>query len=99
VVAVRASSEAQRCRRCGGRLVQRTDDSDGVVLKRLKVYHQQSKPLVEYYKSRPTFRSINGAQPPDRVAVDLATAIESARSSYRPVEPGPGDATPRGVRS
>src|SRR5262245_16272410 len=100
VVAVRASSEAQRCRRCGGRLVQRTDDSDGVVLKRLKVYHQQSEPLVEYYKGRPTFRSIDGAQPPDRVAADLAAAIESARSHYRPVEPpGVGDAPPSGVRS
>jgi adenylate kinase len=99
VVAVRASSEAQRCRRCGGRLVQRTDDNVGVVLKRLKVYHQQSEPLVEYYKSRPTFRSINGAQAPDRVAADLAAAIESARRSYRPIEPGPSDATPRGVRS
>jgi adenylate kinase len=100
VVAVRASSEPQRCRRCGGRLVQRIDDSDGVVLKRLKVYHQQSEPLVEYYKSRPTFRSIDGAQPPDRVAADLAAVIESARSHYRLVEPpGLGDAPPSGVRS
>jgi adenylate kinase len=100
VVAVRASSEAQRCRRCGGRLVQRTDDSDGVVLNRLKVYHRQSEPLVEYYKGRPTFRQIDGAQPPDRVAADLAAAIESARSSHRRVEPpGLGDPKPSGVRS
>ena len=100
VFAVRASSEAQRCRRCGGRLVQRTDDSDGVVLKRLKVYHQWSEPLVEYYKGRPTFRSIDGAQPPDRVAAELAAAIESARSQYRRIEPpGLGDAPPSGVRS
>jgi adenylate kinase len=98
VVAVRASSEAQRCRRCGGRLVQRTDDTDGVVLKRLKVYHHQTEPLVEYYKTRPTFRSINGAQPPDRVAADLAAAIESARN-YRPIDPaGLGGVPPR-VRS
>jgi adenylate kinase len=98
--AVRASSEAQRCRRCGGRLVQRTDDTDGVVLKRLKVYHQWSEPLVEYYKARPTFRQIDGAQPPDRVAGDLAAAIEAARSNRRRVEPpGFGDAKPSGVRS
>jgi hypothetical protein len=37
-----------------------------VVLERLKVYHRQSEPLVEYYRVRPTFRSINGAQAPDR---------------------------------
>jgi adenylate kinase family enzyme len=48
------------------------------VLERLKVYHRQSAPLVEYYRARPTFRSVNGAQAPDRVAADLAAAIEAA---------------------
>jgi adenylate kinase len=66
------------CARCGGRLVQRADDNQAVVIERLKVYHQQSEPLVEYYKVRPTFRSIDGAQLPDRVATDLAAAIEAA---------------------
>ncbi|HJZ76334.1 MAG TPA: adenylate kinase [Vicinamibacterales bacterium] len=65
------------CVRCGGRLVQRTDDSEAVVRERLKVYHSQSEPLVEYYRERPTFRSIDGAQPPDKVAADLVAAIES----------------------
>src|SRR5437868_3351888 len=37
------------CTRCGGRLVQRADDNSAVVLDRLKVYHRQSEPLVEYY--------------------------------------------------
>jgi adenylate kinase len=48
------------------------------VIERLKVYHQQSEPLVEYYRVRPTFRSIDGAQTPDRVAADLAAAIAAA---------------------
>ena len=63
---------------CGGRLVQRSDDNKAVVLERLKVYHRQTKPLVEYYSQRPTFRSVNGSQPPDAVAADLVTAIEAA---------------------
>ena len=89
VVARRATTEPLRCRRCGGRLVQRSDDSVEVVRERLKVYHNQSKPLVEYYKRRPTFRSIDGAQSSDRVAIDLVTAIGEA-----------GDGLPRsGVRS
>src|SRR5712675_2217474 len=66
------------CAKCGGRLVQRTDDNEAVVLERLKVYHSQSEPLVEYYRVRPTFRSIDGAQAPDRVAADLAAAIAAA---------------------
>src|SRR5262249_18986927 len=68
------------CVRCGGRLVQRTDDTEAIVRERLKVYHRQSEPLVEDYRVRPTFRSIDGAQPPDKVASDLAAAIESARA-------------------
>ena len=59
--------------------MQRADDNEAVVLERLKVYHRQTEPLVEYYRVRPTFRSIDGAQPPDRVAADLAAAIEAAR--------------------
>jgi adenylate kinase len=78
VAAVIAISERDRCRRCGGRMVQRSDDSDVIVLERLKVYHRESEPLVEYYRRRPTFRSIDGAQAPDRVAADLVTAIEAA---------------------
>ena len=66
------------CAKCGGRLVQRADDNLAVVIERLKVYHRMSEPLVEYYRVRPTFRQIDGAQPPDRVAADLAAAIAAA---------------------
>jgi adenylate kinase len=76
--AAMASPPPAQCLKCGGKLVQRTDDSDEVVLERLKVYHRQTEPLVEYYRVRPTFRSIDGAQGPDRVAADLAAAIEAA---------------------
>ena len=72
------SAVGAACAKCGGRLVQRTDDNQAVVLERLKVYHRQSEPLVEYYRVRPTFRSVDGAQTPDRVAADLAAAIAAA---------------------
>jgi adenylate kinase len=67
-----------RCRRCGGRLVQRTDDSVDVVRERLKIYRANTKPLVDFYRGRPTFRTIDGAQAPDRVAADLAAAVAAA---------------------
>src|SRR4030095_1382285 len=65
---------ATACAMCGGRLVQRTDDNASVVLDRLRVYERQSRPLVDYYQDRPTFRSIDGAQTPDGVAAGLAAA-------------------------
>lgn len=90
-------AEPMRCRRCGGPLVQRTDDSDAVVRERLKVYRANTKPLVDFYKSRPTFRSINGAQGQDRVAADLAAAIEAA-GNCGPVPASRLD-RPRGART
>ncbi len=69
------------CPKCGCRLVQRTDDNEAVVRERLAVYERQSRPLVEYYRNRPTFRSIDGAQAPDRVATDLVAAVEAAGGS------------------
>jgi adenylate kinase len=63
------------CEICGGELVQRTDDSQAVVIERLKVYRTSTAPLVDFYRVRPTFRSINGAQAPDLVAAELAAAI------------------------
>lgn len=70
------------CRRCGGRLVQRTDDNKAVVLERLRVYNRSTKPLVDFYRGRPTFRSINGAQTPDQVAAELVNAVESLNGGH-----------------
>jgi adenylate kinase len=70
-----AASPSGPCAKCGGRLKQRADDTVTVVLERLKVYHRDTQPLVDYYRARPTFRSVNGAQAPDRVAAELAATV------------------------
>lgn len=80
------------CQRCGGSLVYRADDSEQVVLERLKVYRHASKPLVEYYRERPTFCTVNGAQPPDRVAEELGTTIDIAATQTRVVAEARGAA-------
>jgi adenylate kinase len=66
------------CQKCGGRLVTRTDDSESIVRERLKVYQRQTRPLVEYYSARPTFRAIDGHQNPDVVAAVVEQAIAAA---------------------
>lgn len=40
------------CDRCGGQLIQRDDDKEEVIRNRLKVYHDQTSPLVDYYKDK-----------------------------------------------
>ena len=66
------------CKNCGGALVHRVDDSDGVVADRLKVYHRQTLPIVEFYSARPTFRTVDGNQPPDVVTAAMDAAIKEA---------------------
>lgn len=63
------------CGVCGKLLVTRTDDGNGIVRERLKVYHRQTKPIVEFYAGRPTFRTIDGNQPPDVVTTSMDQAI------------------------
>ena len=67
----------QHCERCGGAMITRADDSDEHVRQhRLEVYARESKPLLDYYRGRPTFRSINGAQAPEQVAKELSSKID-----------------------
>ena len=67
-----------RCRLCGGLLITRADDDEDVLAERLRIYARDTKPLVDFYRNRATFRTLNGMQPPDRVAADLAAAVDSA---------------------
>ncbi len=78
-----AAPGVQACGKCGGRLVQRADDNQAVVLERLEVYKRKTKPLVEFYSARPTFCTIDGAQAPDRVAAALEAAVAGALERTR----------------
>lgn len=72
------SVSTEACERCGGTMITRADDGDRNVRQhRLEVYARESKPLLDYYRWRATFQSINGAQPPDRVAADLMASIDA----------------------
>ena len=65
------------CARCGGALIQRSDDGEEVVRERLRIYARSTQPIVEFYQRRPTFRSVDGDQTTDAVAADLAAAVAS----------------------
>lgn len=79
-----ASDSESECQRCGGPLVQRSDDEDDIVRKRLQVYERETKPLVEYYRKRPTFRSIDGNRPPAEVAEALEAAVAAVAAKPKP---------------
>jgi adenylate kinase len=69
--------EEGRCDRCGGELYQRDDDKEEVIASRLAVYGQQTKPLLEYYKSFPSFRKLDASGEMEAVGAALIEAVES----------------------
>jgi adenylate kinase len=66
-----------KCTRCGGALVQRRDDDLEVVRERLRVYAKATQPIVDFYRSRATFRWVDGDQSPESVAADISAAVAS----------------------
>lgn len=50
------------CNLCGAQLVQRTDDREETVLERLKVYHEQTEPLVDYYRKKNKLVVVEGQE-------------------------------------
>jgi adenylate kinase len=68
----------ERCRSVGPKWVARSDDSAAVVRERLKIYWRDTRPMIEFYSSRETFRSIDGMQTPEMVREALVSAVASA---------------------
>jgi adenylate kinase len=56
--------------------VPRADDREQVVLNRLKVYREQTEPLVRFYGERPTYCRIDGARLADDVTKAIITEVE-----------------------
>lgn len=64
------------CDDCKVPLVQRDDDTEETVRKRLKVYYEETEPLIKYYTDSGEILKINGQQPIDKVVDDIVIALE-----------------------
>ena len=64
------------CDKCGGSLYQRDDDKEETVKNRLKAYHAQTEPLIEYYKKQGSYLEIDGTQAIDKVYADVEASLE-----------------------
>ncbi len=65
-----------KCIKCGEALIQRKDDSAETVLARLKVYHEQTAPLVDYYQKAGNLRVIDGAQDMDTIFASILHVVK-----------------------
>ena len=64
------------CDSCGGELYQRADDDESVIANRLSVYAQQTRPIIDYYKSTGLLRSISAVGEVSKIAASAITAIK-----------------------
>ena len=64
-----------KCDSCGADLVLRDDDKPETVQKRLTVYHEQTQPLIDYYKKQGILKSVDGTQPMEAVFTAIADIL------------------------
>ena len=68
------------CDICGGEVIQREDDTDDAIHRRLELYERQTAPLIHWYESRHQIASVNGVGSPDAVLRRIIRAVEERRS-------------------
>ncbi len=65
------------CDTCGAELVLREDDKPETVEKRLKVYHEQTQPLIDYYQGKGILRSVDGTRDMEEIFDDIVRIVEA----------------------
>ena len=65
------------CDRCGGKVIQREDDTEHAIKRRLRLYEEQTEPLIAWYMGRDKLVSIDGVGPAERVTARIVQAIDA----------------------
>ncbi len=73
-------AELDACRKAGGELIQRADDNEQTIGNRLRVYREQTEPLIEHYRDTGLLRVVDGEGEIDDIYRRLIAALGVARS-------------------
>lgn len=71
-----APKQENICDACGGELILRDDDKPETVEKRLSVYHEQTQPLIDYYRSAGVLEEVDGTQDMETVFQEIVRLFE-----------------------
>jgi adenylate kinase len=63
------------CDKCGGELYHREDDTGEAVKKRLHIYHEETEPIVEYYKPRGIVHKVDGTKTVNDVQKEMQNIL------------------------
>ncbi len=67
------------CDKCGGEVYQRADDQESTIKNRIAVYHEQTKPLVEFYTNENLIESVDAGKAPEVVGKMVDERMEARR--------------------
>jgi adenylate kinase len=74
------SKQAGICDACGGELYQRADDNEETIKKRMSVYNESTKPIIDYYKAQGKLKTINADNGAGEVKVALLKILNEKKA-------------------
>jgi adenylate kinase len=67
------------CDLCSGEVIQREDDTEAAITRRLELYEHETAPLIEWYRARNLLETVSGTGSPDAVTRRIVKVIEARR--------------------
>lgn len=71
--------DKETCDVCGGEIIQRADDKEETVKNRLKVYHEKTSPLINYYEDKGILKKVDGMLPIEEVFEDIIRIVDDSK--------------------
>ena len=68
--------DGHSCPACSGELYQRDDDEESVIRNRLKVFHDQTQPLIDWYGKKGLLSAVDASQAPEAAYGDIAAILK-----------------------
>lgn len=65
------------CDACGGQLVQREDDREETIRRRLEIYREQTAPLIDYYRGQGLLNQVDGMLPMEIVQAKIRELLQA----------------------
>ncbi len=67
------------CDICGGEVVQREDDTEAAIRRRLDLYERETRPLVDWYAERDILSVVDGVGDPDEITSGMVRVVDQRR--------------------
>lgn len=80
---VRKPKRQEICDECGGPLIQREDDQPSVIKERLRVYHEKTEKLIDYYLKNKVYNRIDGRGKIEEVFQRISAVLERELARFK----------------